>query len=223
MSNTGMEHCCPSANLAVQLVKSCWERFRRMSAEKRKGNTAASRALCGCSQTTRTLHCSQTTRTLHCSQTTRTLHCSQTTRTLHCSQTTRTLHCSQTTRTLHCSQTRRTLHCSQTTCTLHCGQTTRTLHCGQTTRTLHCGQTTRTLHCGQTTRTLHCRLTRRFSVKTAYCTLCRCTHTLDRHLVIPAEKVCLEQSFTHRNGILRGCLLNTASSCVLNFFIYIVM
>lgn len=31
MSNTGTEHCCPSANLAVQLEKSCWERFKRMS------------------------------------------------------------------------------------------------------------------------------------------------------------------------------------------------
>lgn len=38
MSNTGMEHCCPSANLAVQLAKSCCERFKRMSAENNKGN-----------------------------------------------------------------------------------------------------------------------------------------------------------------------------------------
>lgn len=36
MSNTGMEHCWPSANLAVQLAKSCCERFRRMSTEKIK-------------------------------------------------------------------------------------------------------------------------------------------------------------------------------------------
>lgn len=33
ISNTGMEHCWPSANLAVQLAKSCWERFNRMSTE----------------------------------------------------------------------------------------------------------------------------------------------------------------------------------------------
>lgn len=38
MSNTGMEHCCPSANLAVQLAKSCCERFKRMSTENNKGN-----------------------------------------------------------------------------------------------------------------------------------------------------------------------------------------
>lgn len=36
MSNTGMEHCWPSANLAVQLAKSCCERFRRMSTENIK-------------------------------------------------------------------------------------------------------------------------------------------------------------------------------------------
>lgn len=38
ISNTGMEHCWPSANLAVQLAKSCWERFNRMSTENNKGN-----------------------------------------------------------------------------------------------------------------------------------------------------------------------------------------
>lgn len=37
MSNTGMEHCCPSANLAVQLAKSCCERFKRMSTENNEG------------------------------------------------------------------------------------------------------------------------------------------------------------------------------------------
>lgn len=37
MSNTGMEHCCPSANLAVQLAKSCCERFKRMSTEDNEG------------------------------------------------------------------------------------------------------------------------------------------------------------------------------------------
>lgn len=31
MSKTGTEHCWPSANLAVQLEKSCWERFNKIS------------------------------------------------------------------------------------------------------------------------------------------------------------------------------------------------
>lgn len=35
MSNTGTEHCWPSAKRAVQLENSCWERFSRISAETR--------------------------------------------------------------------------------------------------------------------------------------------------------------------------------------------
>lgn len=40
MSNTGMEHCWPSANLAVQLAKSCWERFNRISTQTDEGNNS---------------------------------------------------------------------------------------------------------------------------------------------------------------------------------------
>lgn len=46
MSNTGMEHCWPSANLAVQLAKSCCERFKRMSTENNKGNNRDPKRAC---------------------------------------------------------------------------------------------------------------------------------------------------------------------------------
>lgn len=46
MSNTGMEHCCPSANLAVQLAKSCCERFKRMSAENNEGKNTDPKGAC---------------------------------------------------------------------------------------------------------------------------------------------------------------------------------
>lgn len=46
MSNTGMEHCCPSANLAVQLAKSCCERFKRMSTENNEGNNTDPKRAC---------------------------------------------------------------------------------------------------------------------------------------------------------------------------------